>query len=130
MLKLGLLVLNGGRWQGRQLISPAWIERSTAPLTQIGSKPYGYFWWHQRFPVITVSSTQTVDTILATGNGGQKIFIVPSLQLIAVFTGGNYNSDKDTPPNEIMGNVILPELLKQHAKEVGAAIKSARPHRP
>jgi hypothetical protein len=75
-------------------------------------------------------STQTVDTILATGNGGQKIFIVPSLQLIAVFTGGNYNSDKDTPPNEIMGNVLLPELLKQHAKEVGAAIRSARPARP
>lgn len=130
MLKLGLLYLNGGRWQGRQLISQDWIERSVAPLTQIGSKPYGYFWWHQRFPVITVSSTQTVDTILATGNGGQKIFIVPSLQLIAVFTGGNYNSDKDTPPNEIMGNVILPELLQQRAKEVGAALKSARPPRP
>ena len=120
MLKLGLLVLNRGRWQGRRLISSAWIERSTAPLTQIGSKPYGYFWWHQRFPITTAGSEQTVDTILATGNGGQKIFIVPSLQLVAVFTGGNYNSEKDTPPNDIMGNVLLPALLRQ----------PARPHRP
>jgi CubicO group peptidase (beta-lactamase class C family) len=130
MLKLGLLVLDHGRWQGRQLVSPAWIERSTAPLTQIGSKAYGYLWWHQRFPVVSTGSTQTVDTILATGNGGQKIYVVPSLQLVAVFTGGNYNSEKDTPPNEIMGNVLLPELLQQRDKEVGAAIKSARPHRP
>ncbi len=130
MLKFGLLHLNGGRWQGRQLISPSWIERSTSSLTQIGSKGYGYLWWHQRFPITTAGSTQTVDTFLASGNGGQKIFVAPSLQLIAVFTGGNYNADKDSPPNEIMGNVILPELLQQHAKEVGAAVKSARPHRP
>lgn len=51
------------------------------------------------------------DLILASGNGGQKIYIVPSLKLVAVFTGGNYNASEDSPPNAIMESVILPELL-------------------
>jgi CubicO group peptidase (beta-lactamase class C family) len=111
MLKFGILVLDQGRWKGRQIISRGWIERSTQPLTRIGSKEYGYFWWRQTFPLNAGGRRQDVETILASGNGGQKIFIVPSLQLVAVFTGGNYNSTEDTPPNAIMGNVILPELL-------------------
>lgn len=84
---------------------------STTPVTQIGSKTYGYFWWHQIFSVRAKGETREVDTILATGNGGQKIFIVPSYRLVAVFTGGNYNSEKDTPPNEIMDSIVLPAVL-------------------
>ena len=57
--------------------------------------------------------TREVDTILASGNGGQKIFIVPSYGLVAVFTGGNYNSERDTPPNEIMSSIVLPAILKR-----------------
>lgn len=44
---------------------------------------------------------------MATGSGGQKIFLVPSLDLVAVFTGGAYNA----PPNAVMRNVLLPALL-------------------
>jgi CubicO group peptidase (beta-lactamase class C family) len=111
MLKFGVMVLDKGRWRRRQIISRGWIERSTEPVTRIGSKEYGYLWWRQTFPLNAGGRRQDVETILATGNGGQKIFIVPSLQLVAVFTGGSYNSIEDTPPNAIMGNVILPELL-------------------
>lgn len=110
MMKFGILYLQGGQWEGRQLVSREWIERSTQPLTQIGSKAYGYFWWHQTFTVKGANGKRSIDALLATGNGGQKIFIVPSLELVAVFTGGNYNSPADTPPNEIMGNLILPQL--------------------
>jgi CubicO group peptidase (beta-lactamase class C family) len=111
-LKFGILYINCGRWQGKQLVSREWIERSTQPLSKIGSKTYGYFWWQQSFSIKTGSQVSTVDTWLATGNGGQKLFVAPSLGLIAVFTGGNYNSTVDTPPNEIMANVVLPQLLR------------------
>ena len=112
MLKFGILFAQGGVWQGKQIIRGDWVRRSTTPVTQIGSKTYGYFWWHQSFFVQVKGETREVDTILATGNGGQKIFILPSYRFVAVFTGGNYNSGRDTPPNEIMPAIVLPAILK------------------
>lgn len=112
MLKFGILFAEDGVWQGKRIIPADWVRQSTKPVTQIGSKTYGYFWWQQSFSVQVKGETRKVDTILATGNGGQKIFIVPSYHLVAVFTGGNYNSERDTPPNEIMPSIVLPAILK------------------
>jgi CubicO group peptidase (beta-lactamase class C family) len=113
MVKFGVLFADGGVWHGKQIIPADWISRSTMQVTQIGSKTYGYFWWHQSFRVQVKGEAHEIDTILATGNGGQKIFIVPSYRLVAVFTGGNYNSERDTPPNEIMPSIVLPDILKR-----------------
>ncbi len=111
-LKFGILYLRGGRWRGRQVISRSWVERSTEPMTRIGSRRYGYLWWRQAFDVATPRGTATVDAILASGNGGEKLYVVPSLDLVAVFTGGNYNAAEDSPPNFIMADIVLPELLR------------------
>lgn len=111
ILKFGVLYSEGGVWQGKQIISADWIKRSTASMTRLRGKGYGYFWWHQSFSVESGGRSQVIDTIAAAGNGGQKIYIVPSYHFVAVFTGGNYNSDTDTPPNQIMPSVLLPELL-------------------
>jgi CubicO group peptidase (beta-lactamase class C family) len=48
--------------------------------------------------------------IVATGNGGQKIYIVPSLDLIVVMTGGSYN--RSSPSMTIMAREILPAMLR------------------
>jgi CubicO group peptidase (beta-lactamase class C family) len=111
ILKLGVLFLDGGQWHGQQILSRAWVTRSTAPVTRIGSRGYGYFWWHQPFDVTTSSGARRIDVLNASGNGGQKIYIVPELDLVAVFTGSNYKSNTDTPPNAIMRDVVLPALL-------------------
>lgn len=108
LLKFGLLYLNKGQWQGKQVISSSWIEKSLGKYSQLGSKQYGYFWWHQRFTV----GGNVAEAWLATGNGGQKIFIFPAYNLVAVFTGGNYNSRTDTPPNELVPKYILPAVMK------------------
>ena len=34
--KLGFLYLHGGQWNGRQILSPAWVEMSARPLIQTG----------------------------------------------------------------------------------------------
>jgi hypothetical protein len=44
-------------------------------------------------------------------HGGQKIYLVPQYDLVAVFTGGGYNAES-TPPNTIMAEIILPALMK------------------
>jgi len=51
MAKIGQLVLAGGRWNGRQVVSKAWIDASTTPRTEASSNySYGYLWWLGRSP--------------------------------------------------------------------------------
>jgi hypothetical protein len=51
-----------------------------------------------------------VNVVAAQGNGGQKIYLVPQYDLVAVFTGGAYNVN-GTPPNAIMAKIILPAVM-------------------
>ena len=109
MLKLGILFHQHGVWEGRQVISRAWVERSTAKWSHVGDQDYGYFWWHQWIDVATPSGTKRVDMVAASGNGGQKIYLIPSLDAVVVTTGGNYNSN--SPSTAIMRSVLLPAML-------------------
>ncbi|MBL6449280.1 serine hydrolase [Fulvivirga sp. 29W222] len=104
MAKIGQLVINNGRWDGEQIVSEAWIEESTTAKTKIAGIDYGFLWWNLPFHInehITVSK-------VATGNGGQYIFIFPEFNMVAVFTGGAYNSSDDKLPFAIVQDVLLP----------------------
>jgi CubicO group peptidase (beta-lactamase class C family) len=109
MLKLGMLFQQQGMWNGRQVISRDWITRSTAKWSTVGDSEYGYFWWHQWTNAAMPDGSRRVDMLVATGNGGQKIYIVPSLDLIVVLTGGNFNTN--SPAMTIMAKELLPALL-------------------
>jgi CubicO group peptidase (beta-lactamase class C family) len=115
MLKLGMLYANGGVWRGEQVISQQWIAASLAEQSSIDGTAYGYFWWRPWMNVTTATGTQRVTYSAAQGNGGQKIYIIPELDLVAVFTGGDYNSG-GSPPNRIMAHIILPRLLEARAQ--------------
>ena len=114
MLKIGLLYADSGRWQGTQVLSKAWVAASLAPQTQLEDAGYGYFWWRPWLRVETPAGDERVYLHSAQGNGGQMIYVVPELDLVAVFTGGDYNS-AGSPPNRIMASVILPPLLAARA---------------
>jgi CubicO group peptidase (beta-lactamase class C family) len=102
--KIGLLVLNNGKWNEKQLISKKWIEEATTPKTKITGVNYGYFWWNIPFKV----NEKMIISKTATGNGGQYIMVLPELDMIAVFTGGAYNSQDDKLPFAIMTDIFLP----------------------
>jgi CubicO group peptidase (beta-lactamase class C family) len=88
LLKFGQLFLNGGRWQGRQVVSRAWVNRSTSHQITTpdgGSDGYG---WHRHALRVGDRSYQAYE---ANGNGGQFLIVVPELELVAVITAGNYN---------------------------------------
>jgi CubicO group peptidase (beta-lactamase class C family) len=87
MAKIGQLVLAGGRWNDRQVVSKAWIETSTAPkLKATDNQSYGYLWWlgRSRF------NGREIQWVGALGRGGQSIRIVPELDLVVVVTAGYY----------------------------------------
>ncbi len=92
MMKLGLLYLNNGKWNDKQLISEQWITKSTSRIINFreGSSAtgYGYFWWQNKFDIEGV----IYHSYYALGNGGQYIIVIPELNLVSVFTGNNYNS--------------------------------------
>ena len=87
MAKIGQLVLAGGRWNDRQIVSKAWIETSTAPkLKATDDQSYGYLWWLGR----SLLNGREVHWAGALGRGGQSIRIVPELDLVVVVTAGYY----------------------------------------
>lgn len=87
MAKIGQLVLAGGRWNDRQIVSKAWIEASTAQKLQAtDNQAYGYLWWLGR----ARHTGREVQWIGALGRGGQSIRIVPELDLVIVVTAGYY----------------------------------------
>ena len=87
MAKIGQLVLAGGRWNDRQVVSKTWIETSTAPkLKATNDQSYGYLWWLGRARL----NGREVPWVGALGRGGQSIRIVSELDLVVVVTAGYY----------------------------------------
>jgi len=87
MAKIGQLVLAGGRWNDRQVVSKAWIDASMTPRVEATSGFfYGYLWWLGR----SLVDGREVQWAGALGRGGQSIRIVPALDLVVVVTAGYY----------------------------------------
>ena len=82
MAKFGQLYLNGGVWQGKQVVPAQWVEDSTTLQfdRSTGSADYGYQWWVRTF------GEQAYPAYFAQGHAGQYIFVVPSLALVVAFT--------------------------------------------
>ncbi|WKN40747.1 serine hydrolase domain-containing protein [Tunicatimonas pelagia] len=109
MAKIGQLILNRGQWNGKQVVSAQWIEEATTPKTKITGIDYGYLWWNIPFKVngnITIAK-------VATGNGGQYIMVIPEMDMVAVFTGGAYNSEEDKLPFAILRDIFLPTFARE-----------------
>lgn len=94
MARIGLLYLNNGTWEGKQLLPEEWVTDSLTPhIESTWSAGYGYQWWIHRFD----GPDNSMWVPSAVGNGGQRIFILRPLNMVVVITAGNYN----------MGNVPL-----------------------
>jgi CubicO group peptidase (beta-lactamase class C family) len=83
MQKLGILYLNHGRWNGKQFISPGWIERTFTPWNRShadGPLDYGWFWW-------TGVPAPGWTMHVASGWKGQRIAVIPAHGLVVTMTG-------------------------------------------
>ncbi|WOH50000.1 serine hydrolase [Bradyrhizobium sp. sBnM-33] len=110
--KIGQLVLNKGEWAGRRIVSSKWIEQSVTPRFQAvgyfgGLFYYGQHWWMGR----TLSGENDVKWIAAMGLGGQRLFIVPELDLVVMTTSGLYGSGRQGHAAlDILANFIIPHV--------------------
>jgi CubicO group peptidase (beta-lactamase class C family) len=107
MLKFGLMYLNDGKWNGKQVVPSTWVKESTT--TKIEIEPgfgYAYLWWTKQFRW----KEKTVESYFAWGYGGQYIFVVPELELVVVFNGTNWSTDPKKYYFEMLEKFILPSV--------------------
>lgn len=88
LAKFGQLVVDGGRWHGRQVVSAGWIGEMTRPQAQADDDAeYGYQWWRLHFK----HDGQDVAVWAMSGNGGNYVFVWPQRRLVAVVTSTAFN---------------------------------------
>ena len=89
LLKVAQVYLDGGMWKGARVVPESWVKRSILPYARIDDKTeYGYLWWLRSF----VAGGRSLPTWYMSGNGGNKVVVVPELGLVAVLTSANYNA--------------------------------------
>jgi CubicO group peptidase (beta-lactamase class C family) len=79
MARIGQMVLDGGTWNGRRVVSSQWLARSTSPRSGFTSPlgfRYGFYWW------VAPQS----GAFAASGHGGQYILVLPRERVVAVLT--------------------------------------------
>jgi CubicO group peptidase (beta-lactamase class C family) len=102
-LKLGQLMLNGGTWEGRRILTREFVEKASSPLYKIGNRGYGYLWWCIDYP----RGDDTLRAFAALGAGGQVVMVFPKLDLVVASFGGSYSSRGW----RYMQQVFIPEYI-------------------
>ena len=89
-MKFGQLMLDGGVWNGKRILSKEFALRASSSLVtlrdQTQGMKYGYLWWTIEYPY----KGRTVRAYFASGNGGQEVLVVPELDMVVACYGGNY----------------------------------------
>jgi CubicO group peptidase (beta-lactamase class C family) len=121
MVKFGVTYLDQGVWNGQQIITQDWVEKSATPypgpenswlnhsLCSIppgdstwGQRGYSYTWWTHEYS----HSGKEISAFFALGFGGQKIIVFPDQNAVVVFTAGNYASADTTA--KILTKYVIP----------------------
>lgn len=112
MAKIGQMMLNGGRWNGVQIVSEDWVEQSLRGHLPAGSEgeEYGYLWWRM---VVPGPGGMPVQVAFANGWGSQFILLFPDLDLVVVTTGGNQENGKHLAVGEVLVRDLLPGVGTQ-----------------
>jgi CubicO group peptidase (beta-lactamase class C family) len=103
LAKFGYLYLHDGMWDGNRILPADWTKQSTRWLVDAGKtgRGYGYKWW-----VLSRKDAGTYEAYAALGYGGQRLIVVPELDLVAVFTGWNIYDKPEFSPKLALDRVV------------------------
>lgn len=106
LARIGRMILNEGRWKGSQVVPADWLAASfTRHVPSEDGLFYGLQWW------LGLGREDGEPWMAAVGNGGQRLIIVPHLDLIVVVFTGNYNDPEAWKHAvHIMTQVVVPSL--------------------
>lgn len=89
--RFGLLYINHGKWNNEQVLPEEWIKEAAQPYTADARQQYGYHFWLNGFTDAAqktrIFPSAPADMYYAAGYGSQRIYIIPSKELIVVRLG-------------------------------------------
>jgi CubicO group peptidase (beta-lactamase class C family) len=109
MAKLGQLVLDRGLWQGRRVVSEAWLDESTRTFIETNNPnfSYGYLWWRVKTPHGSAT--------MAMGTGDQKILVYHDMDMVIVTTGGNQFNGRQHALFDVIDLYLAPGIERSHS---------------
>ena len=99
MARFGLLFLNGGTWQGAQIVPANWVAESIKIQT-LGQARYGYQWWVRWF------GKAQARGFFAHGWGEQVIAVIPSKNLVITFSSRYPDNRKNAVYWQWIGDIV------------------------
>jgi CubicO group peptidase (beta-lactamase class C family) len=110
--RYGQLYKNMGRWNGKQIIPEAWVEKTFTKHKSIPGRTneyYGYLFWNKTYMV----KDKAYETYYCAGNGGNKIYIFTDQPLVIVITATAYGASyAHSQEDKMMTDYILPAVVK------------------
>lgn len=111
LARIGYLMLRGGEWDGRRIVSPDWVAASTSPVVSDvnpdNDRPdtgYGYQWW------VPLHENGETRVFAGNGYGGQFLHVVPEYDLISVFNGWTLHERPELSSWTALQDRILPAV--------------------
>ena len=110
--KYAQLYVNNGVWNGRQILSKEWIEKTFSHQIQIPERNnefYSYLFWNKSFEYKGI----THETYYCAGNGGNEFIIFKDLPIVIIITSKAYNKPYGHPQTErIVREFILAAIIR------------------
>jgi CubicO group peptidase (beta-lactamase class C family) len=108
LLKLAQLYADDGVWSGEQIVPRSWVGESTRPHAQIDDRnEYGFLWWLSTVEV----EGRSASAYYMSGSGGNKVYVVPDVGLVAVITSENFGrGDAHALSDRLMAEYILASI--------------------
>ena len=99
MLRVAHLYQRSNNGDDRQIFSKDWVPNTFKAITPLGDwRRYNDFWWAYE---LERPGEETVTVNMASGIGGQKIAVVPKLDVAIVMTGGSFSEGRPGPTRVI-----------------------------
>ena len=112
LARIGQLVLDNGVAGGRQVLPEKWLTECLTPRVSVDEqRRYGYQWYIGDFAYGSRAHPRLDRWVGCFGNGGQRLFVMPDLDLVVVVTAGNYVApDQGIPPIRVMREAVLASI--------------------
>jgi CubicO group peptidase (beta-lactamase class C family) len=102
LARFGYLMLRDGAWEGEQLVPEWWVEEATRS-SQEHNPDYGLTWW------VNTAGTcwpgLPTDTFAAKGYRSNRLYVVPSLDLVVARVGSGPD-DRDWHEPLLIGGIV------------------------